>query len=80
MLFFVLRWSVDDDTKRSTSHPFTRLKPYTQYAYYVKTETTADNINGESEIDYFTTLTDTPMSIRNFRVIYRNLSSELVNY
>lgn len=45
----------------------TGLKPYTQYAYYVKTYTMASESNGaQSDIDYFRTM---PGS-RFFRIIY----------
>lgn len=44
----------------------TGLKPYTQYAYYVKTYTMASESNGaQSDIDYFRTM---PGS-RFFRII-----------
>lgn len=38
-------------------HMLPGLKPYTQYAYYVKTYTVASEPNGaQSKIQYFTTL------------------------
>lgn len=55
------RWRVDDvmihDDDENVTHPLTALKPYTQYAFYVKTYTIATERRGaQSKIDYFTTL------------------------
>lgn len=53
-------WRVDDvttDISDSTVfHLLTQLKPYTQYAYYVRTYTIATERSGaQSKIDYFRT-------------------------
>ncbi|RZC43079.1 insulin-like receptor [Asbolus verrucosus] len=58
-------WRVDDvpipDDENKITHPLTALKPYTQYAYYVKTYTIATEKRGaQSEIGYFMTLPSTP--------------------
>lgn len=67
-------------TERSyyNSHILTQLKPYTQYAYYVKTYTIATERSGaQSEVKYFTTLPDAPSSPRALST-WSNSSSELV--
>lgn len=55
------RWKTDDVESTETVDDLvaliTGLKPYTQYAYYVKTYTMASESNGaQSEINYFRTL------------------------
>lgn len=43
-------------TRDNITHPITHLKPYTRYAYYVKTYTIATEPNGaQSPIQYFVT-------------------------
>lgn len=60
------------------THILTLLKPYTQYAYYVKTYTIATERSGaQSKVKYFTTLPDAPSPPRALS-IYSNSSSELV--
>ncbi|XP_014476872.1 PREDICTED: insulin-like peptide receptor isoform X2 [Dinoponera quadriceps] len=60
------------------THILTQLKPYTQYAYYVKTYTIATERSGaQSMVKYFMTLPDTPSSPRALST-YSNSSSELV--
>lgn len=60
------------------THILTQLKPYTQYAYYVKTYTIATERSGaQSKVKYFTTLPDIPSSPRALST-YSNSSSELV--
>ncbi|EFN89247.1 Insulin-like receptor [Harpegnathos saltator] len=60
------------------THILTQLKPYTQYAYYVKTYTIATERSGaQSAVSYFVTLPDTPSSPRALST-YSNSSSELV--
>lgn len=45
------------DENSTLNHPLTQLKPYTQYAFYVKTYTIATERKGaQSEIKYFRTL------------------------
>ncbi|XP_050440178.1 insulin-like receptor [Adelges cooleyi] len=58
-------WKTDDvESTETTEELFaiiTNLKPYTQYAYYVKTYTVAsESIGAQSDISYFYTLPDTP--------------------
>lgn len=60
------------------THILTRLKPYTQYAYYVKTYTIATEKSGaQSKITYFTTMPDAPSAPRAL-TIYSNASDVLV--
>lgn len=60
------------------THILTLLKPYTQYAYYVKTYTIATERSGaQSQVKYFTTLPDAPSSPRAL-LTWSNSSSELV--
>ncbi|NP_001291521.1 insulin-like peptide receptor [Solenopsis invicta] len=59
-------------------HILTQLKPYTQYAYYVKTYTIATERSGaQSKITYFTTKPDAPGSPRALST-WSNSSNELV--
>ncbi|XP_044766315.1 insulin-like receptor isoform X3 [Coccinella septempunctata] len=59
-------WRVDDvtiqeDHEQEVVHLLTHLKPYTQYAFYVKTYTIAKENNGaQSNITYFTTSPSVP--------------------
>lgn len=67
-----------NDTQQPLAHILTLLKPYTQYAYYVKTYTIATEESGaQSKVMYFTTLPDAPSSPRALS-IWSNSSSELV--
>nr|UTM63729.1 Insulin-like receptor [Riptortus pedestris] len=60
------------------NHILTRLTPFTQYAFYVKTYTIASEKSGaQSPIQYFRTDPDTPSEPRALRA-YSNSSSELV--
>ncbi|KAL0128719.1 hypothetical protein PUN28_003826 [Cardiocondyla obscurior] len=87
-------WRVEDVSAESTSpqshngtelqepvyhtHILTLLKPYTQYAYYVKTYTIATERSGaQSKVKYFTTLPDAPSSPRALST-WSNSSNELV--
>lgn len=57
-------------------HLFTHLKPYTQYAVYVKTYTIAsEKKGGQSKIEYFRTLPSTPDPVRNLEFNVLNYSS-----
>ncbi|XP_066590355.1 insulin-like receptor isoform X2 [Prorops nasuta] len=59
-------------------HILTQLKPYTQYAFYVKTYTIATERSGaQSKVRYFTTLPDAPSAPRALST-WSNASSELV--
>uniref|UniRef100_A0ABD2XMG2 Tyrosine-protein kinase receptor n=1 Tax=Trichogramma kaykai TaxID=54128 RepID=A0ABD2XMG2_9HYME len=54
------------------------LKPYTQYAYYVKTYTILTERSGaQSKLQYFTTLPGQPSAVRSL-AIYSNSSDTLV--
>ncbi|CAB0037272.1 unnamed protein product [Trichogramma brassicae] len=54
------------------------LKPYTQYAYYVKTYTILTERSGaQSKLQYFTTLPGQPSAVRSL-AIYSNASDTLV--
>lgn len=62
---YYLSWSahdVDDfDETSSIYFPITKLKPYTQYAYYVKASIVPTEKHGaQSEIRYFKTLPEQP--------------------
>ncbi|XP_058832990.1 insulin-like receptor isoform X2 [Topomyia yanbarensis] len=66
-------WRLDDisdfNTENYTSKILTQLKPYTQYAYYVKTYTLAsEGLGGQSKIKYFTTAPGTPSIVRDVEV------------
>ncbi|XP_044591590.1 insulin-like receptor isoform X2 [Cotesia glomerata] len=79
-------WRVDDVAPESSNESsnliitalLTQLKPYTQYAFYVKTYTIATERSGaQSKVQYFTTLPGEPSQPRSFSV-WSNSSSELV--
>jgi insulin receptor len=54
------------------------LKPFTQYAYYVKTYTISTERSGaQSKLQYFTTLPGQPSAVRSL-TIYSNGSDTLV--
>nr|WML96173.1 insulin receptor [Colaphellus bowringi] len=66
-------WRVVDVPNREDEQPINQplpsLKPYTQYAFYVKTYTIASEKNGsQSEIQYFRTLPSMPSSPVNLNV------------
>ncbi|XP_055527832.1 insulin-like receptor isoform X2 [Wyeomyia smithii] len=66
-------WRLDDisefNTENYTSKILTQLKPYTQYAYYVKTYTLAsEGLGGQSRIKYFITAPGTPAVVRDVDV------------
>lgn len=59
------------------THFLSQLKPYTQYAYYVKTYTIATERSGaQSKLTYFRTLPDAPTAPRDFH-IWSTSSNEL---
>lgn len=72
-LLFIISWQVDDVSasenpaakdgeKQEINHILTRLKPYTQYAFYVKTYTVATEKSGaQSPIQYFRTEPDSKL-------------------
>ncbi len=61
-------WNVEDvnmNTEQIISQPLTRLKPYTQYAFYVKAFTLATEQKGaQSNIEYFTTKPSQPSRMK----------------
>lgn len=70
--------SSGDDTKGQLTHILTQLKPYTQYAFYVKTYTIATERSGaQSDLHYFTTSPDAPSTPRALEA-RSNSSNELV--
>uniref|UniRef100_A0A1I8N6N6 Tyrosine-protein kinase receptor n=1 Tax=Musca domestica TaxID=7370 RepID=A0A1I8N6N6_MUSDO len=70
-------WYVSPPTKE-IKYVFTELKPYTQYAYYVKTMTiSTERRSGQSDIQHFTTQSSTPSRIVDFR-LYANSSSVII--
>ncbi|KAK0096847.1 hypothetical protein PV326_004167 [Microctonus aethiopoides] len=78
-------WKVDDVPAEFSDSggqliatPLTRLKPYTQYAFYIKTYTIATERSGaQSKVNYFTTMPGTPTPPRALS-IWSNSSNELV--
>lgn len=76
-------WKIEDVTKFNRNDPtipvfISRLKPYTQYAYYIKTYTIASEpYGGQTEIQYFKTLPDKPDSVRKLTAA-SNGSNEIV--
>lgn len=80
-------WKVDDvsastntsaSLKRVYSHYLSQLKPYTQYAYYVKTYTIATEKSGaQSKLTYFVTFPEAPSSPRSLYT-WSNSSSEII--
>lgn len=66
-------WRLDDisdfNMDQETPKILTQLKPYTQYAYYVKTYTLgSEGLGGQSKIKYFTTAPGTPSVVREVEV------------
>ncbi|KAF7271558.1 hypothetical protein GWI33_015587 [Rhynchophorus ferrugineus] len=75
-------WAVDDvannQDKDPIQHILTNLKPYTRYAFYIKTYTLASEQNGaQSKIMYFTTQPAQP-SIPRHLAITSNSSDSLI--
>ncbi|RZF38993.1 hypothetical protein LSTR_LSTR003736 [Laodelphax striatellus] len=69
--------SEDKNTTKHMSQLITQLKPYTQYAFYVKTYTIAsENSGAQSNIIYFRTEPDTPSMPQNL-VAKAESSSEI---
>lgn len=77
-------WKVEDVTNISRNSSvievfLTHLKPYTQYAYYIKTYTIAsEQRGGQTHIQNFRTNPDKPDTVRNL-VAVTNSSSEIVS-
>lgn len=78
-------WKVEDITKFDRNGTIvnvfmSRLKPYTQYAYYIKTYTIASEpYGGQTDIQYFTTLPDKPDPVRKL-ISASNGSNEIVSF
>lgn len=81
---FLIRWRVDDVSAPETSEKdkdekatdaelhyiLTQLKPYTQYAFYVRTYTIAtEKIGAQSRIQYFMTFPDSKRYFNYFMTI-----------
>ncbi len=77
-------WRVEDTTTFDRSAkmiqiPLTNLKPYTQYAYYVKTYTIASETEGgQTNIEYFRTKPWQPGMVQKMKV-EANGSSSIVS-
>lgn len=77
-------WKVEDVTNVSLNSSvidvfLTHLKPYTQYAYYIKTYTIAsEQRGGQTHIQYFRTNPDKPDIVRDL-VAVANSSHEIVS-
>jgi len=75
---YVVLSTMQSTTPASMSHNITHLKPFTQYAYYVKSYATASATEeGRSSIQYFRTYPDRPSIPRSIRA-YSNSSSEII--
>ncbi|XP_063706959.1 insulin-like receptor isoform X2 [Culicoides brevitarsis] len=71
-------WIVDDVHADDQVSIITKLKPYTQYACYVKTfMISSEDSGGESDIFYFKTLADEPKPVQHLEAT-SNASSEIV--
>lgn len=74
-------WKTEDITTFDRNAPIvqivlTNLKPYTQYAYYVKTFTIASEpYGGQSNIHYFRTSPSRPGSVQKMKLIANGSSS-----
>lgn len=69
---------ISNDPSRETDHIFVNLKPYTQYAFYVKTQTiSSEPRNGQSPIVYFRTKPDQPKTVQSL-MAFANSSSEII--
>lgn len=75
---YVVLNSIQSTTADRMSHDIIHLKPFTQYAYYVKSYATASATEeGRSPIQYFRTYPDRP-SIPRYIKTYSNSSSEII--
>lgn len=82
-------WAVDDitvqgnqqESSKTVTHLFTKLEPYTQYAFYVRTYTLpggARTVRGaQSDILYFRTLPSIPSTPKDLTAV-ANSSSEII--
>lgn len=74
---YVVLSTTESTAPARMSHNITHLKPFTQYAYYVKSYVTASATEeGRSSIQYFRTYPDRPSIPRSIRA-YSNSSSEI---
>ncbi|VVC26261.1 Hypothetical protein CINCED_3A024692 [Cinara cedri] len=78
-------WKTDDVESTETVSDLvallTGLKPYTQYAYYVKTYTMASESNGaQSEINYFRTMPGTPSAPQFLHVVSETSDSITIEW
>lgn len=80
-------WHVDDvannPSKKNVSieHVLTNLKPYTQYAFYIKTYTIASEQHGaESHIQYFTTKPAQPSIPRQISITSNSSDSLIIKW
>ncbi|KAB0801173.1 hypothetical protein PPYR_05527 [Photinus pyralis] len=79
-------WRVDDvgnqeDNNSPLHHLLAQLKPYTQYAFYVKTYTIATERNGaQSTIYYFRTHPDVPSKPLNLQINTNSSSSLYITW
>lgn len=77
-------WKVDDivnipKNSSTISILVSHLKPYTQYAYYIKTYTIASEpLGGQTKIQYFRTQPDEPEPVRRL-IVTSNGSYEIVS-
>lgn len=77
MFHIPFSWIVSEPTKE-TRYVLIHLKPFTQYAFYVKTMTiSTERRNGQSIIHYFKTRSDKPDFVNNVQA-YADSSSVIV--
>jgi hypothetical protein len=78
----VATYEDDSNAPRGVYQILTRLKPNTQYAFYVKTYslTTASHYGGQSPIQYFTTLPSRPSPPVKLRATSNHYSDLLVQW
>lgn len=73
-------WIISEPTK-DTRYFLFHLKPYTQYAFYVKTMTiSTERRNGQSVIHYFKTKSDVPESVNNLQAYAESSSVIVMNW
>lgn len=73
-------WEIEDVGPNDAVHPLRGLKPFTQYAYYVKTLLiSSERYGAQSDIQYFKTTPGEP-EIVNKLTLSSNISSEIVSF
>ncbi|KAH1023594.1 hypothetical protein HUJ04_012768 [Dendroctonus ponderosae] len=78
-------WRVEDEANNLDQpvikHTLNNLKPYTQYAFFVKTYTIATEKNGaQSDINYFRTKPSEPSAVEQVQIVQSSSSSLRVSW